>query len=225
MPPICAHQATWSDWWTSTMTNWVTTQNPSTQAAEILQRDEAERQHPNQHARMQHQIGGDDAGNRAAGADQRQLGARQQPGVGQAAGDPAQQIEHQELEVAHGVLDVVAEHPQEQHVGAEVEDIAMQEHVGEQRVALRHGQPVQWHRAPARRRPAPETARLGTSAKLAAIDAPLPGDLPAGNERVGGDEADRNPLKADRAQGVVVGERNEDHGLLPLPVRLEQDRF
>ena len=131
------------------------------------QGDEAERQHPNQHARMQHEIGGDHAGNRPAGADQRQLGGRQHAGVGKPAGDAAHQIEDQELDVAHGVLDVVAEHPQEQHVGGEVQDVAMQEHVGEERVALRHGERVV---RPARR-PAEDltwNSSVGTSAKLAA---------------------------------------------------------
>ena len=173
MPPICAHQATWSDWLTSTMKSCVATHTPSTQAAEILQRDEAEGQHPHQHARMQDQIGGDHAGHRAAGADQRQLGGRQHEGVREPAGDAAQQIEDQKLEVPHGVLDVVAEHPQEQHVGAEVEDVAVQEHVGEERLALGNGQRVQGPRAGP---PKISTwnSSLGMSAKLAAAVSPSP---------------------------------------------------
>ncbi len=41
----------------------------------------------------------------------------------QCAGDAAQQIENQEFDVAEGVFDVVAEHPQEQHVADQMENI------------------------------------------------------------------------------------------------------
>ena len=53
--------------------------------------------------------------------------------------DPAHQIEHDEAEMAHGVLDIVAEHPQEQHVAEEVDPAPVQEHVGDEGEALRHG--------------------------------------------------------------------------------------
>ena len=42
----------------------------------------------------------------------------------------------------HGVLDVVAEHPQEQHIGEQVDDVAVQELIGDQRQALRASAPV-----------------------------------------------------------------------------------
>ena len=38
----------------------------------------------------------------------------------------------------HGVFDIVAEHPQEGHVANQVDPSAMQEHVGDERQALRH---------------------------------------------------------------------------------------
>ena len=52
--------------------------------------------------------------------------------------DPAHQIEHDEAHMAHGVLDIVAEHPEEQHVAEQMDPAAVQEHVGDQREALRH---------------------------------------------------------------------------------------
>ena len=59
------------------------------------------------------------------------------PGVEQAGEDPARQIENEEPHVPHGVLDVVAEHPQEQHVADEMQNVAVEEHVGEQRQLAR----------------------------------------------------------------------------------------
>ena len=38
----------------------------------------------------------------------------------------------------HGVLDVVAEHPQEQHVADQVKDRSVQEDVGDERQPDRH---------------------------------------------------------------------------------------
>ena len=49
------------------------------------------------------------------------------------AATPAEQVEEHELHRAHGVLDVVAEDPQEQHVAAEVQQAAVHEHGGEDR--------------------------------------------------------------------------------------------
>ena len=68
---MCAHQATGPTCGITTMTIWMRIQIPSAKAGRDPQRDDLERQHPDAHARMQHQVGGDDAGNRAAGADQR----------------------------------------------------------------------------------------------------------------------------------------------------------
>ena len=48
-------------------------------------------------------------------------------------GDAAQQVEHEEAAVAHPVLDVVAEDPEVQHVAADVQQAAVQEHRGEHR--------------------------------------------------------------------------------------------
>ena len=103
------------------------------------QRNAAEGQHPDLHPRMQHQIGRDDAGDGARRADQRHLRGRRQrcrarrpPAIAQS------EIEEQEAEMAERVLDIVAEHPEEQHVAAEMEDVAVQEGIGDVGQVLRH---------------------------------------------------------------------------------------
>ena len=84
------------------------------------------------------------AGHGAARADERQLGGGLHHGLRQGGGDAAQQIERQILEVAHGVLDVVAEHPQEHHVRCQMDHVRVQEHVGEKRQRLRDGEGIEW---------------------------------------------------------------------------------
>ena len=45
----------------------------------------------------------------------------------------AQEVEGDEPQAAHGVLDVVAEDPEEEHVAAQVDDPAVHEHRAEER--------------------------------------------------------------------------------------------
>src|SRR5262245_5913263 len=103
-----------------------------------LDRNPPQREHPDLNVWVQDQIGGDDAGHRAAGADQRELRVRHDPGMDDRREDPAHQVEHDEAEMAHGILDIVAEHPKEQHVAEEMNPAAVQEHVGEKRETGRH---------------------------------------------------------------------------------------
>ena len=94
-----------------------------------------------------------------------------------------------------------------------MQNIAVQEHVGEERgpsgTANRVEDPcavppkiLTWN------------SSTGTSAKLAAAAGPVPVFCQRNTSGVGGDEPDRDPLEANRAQGVVVGKRDEDHGVL-----------
>ncbi len=53
------------------------------------------------------------------------------------AGDAAQEIEGEETQVPHRVLDIVAEHPEEQHVSDQMQPAAVQEHVGDERHLFR----------------------------------------------------------------------------------------
>ena len=126
--------------------------------------------------------------------------------------DPAHQIEHHEAHVPHGVLDVVAEHPQEQHVAEQMDPAAVQEHVADQGEALRHERAGGEHRA-----------LLGTAGHQLGRDDGERGSVlrierndPAGLEDrkdgdVEGDQRHRHILKADALQRVGVMEGYE-HG-------------
>ena len=56
----------------------------------------------------------------------------------EARGDAAQQEENDETQMSHGVLHIVAEHPEKQHVADEVKQGAVQEDVGDERQLHRH---------------------------------------------------------------------------------------
>ena len=88
-------------------------------------------EHPDFHARMQQQIGGDDAGNGTRCTDERRLGIGQDHAMQERSGGGAEKIEDQELDVPKRIFDIVAENPEEQHVAAEMEDVGMQESVGD----------------------------------------------------------------------------------------------
>ena len=68
-------------------------------------------------------------------------------GVGEheavAGGGRAQKIENEVAEVAERVLDVVGEHPQEDHVAGEVPEVAVEEGVGDERQPVGDGEEVQ----------------------------------------------------------------------------------
>ena len=224
IPPTCAHHALVGRRHAAIMMNCVTTQTPSTQAGRDAQRDEPERQHPHPHARMQDQIGGDHARRRrrwrrsAAACEAGSIHACARPPA-----TPHSEIEDEKLEMPHGVLDVVAEHPQEQHVGEQVQDVAVQEHVGDQRRAFGH-----WWKLIVAPAPAPPDTDAGNSsegmsAKLARSPlARQPQVCEHEDDHVGGDQADRDPLEADRRRGL-----SSDRGMKTTaryPSRLRSER-
>src|SRR5579864_9298203 len=84
-------------------------------------------------ARPEQEISGNDPGDGARGADQSRLRARIAQDEGQAGADAAGQIETEEAPATERLLDVIAEHEQEEHVAENVHEIAMHEHRGEQR--------------------------------------------------------------------------------------------
>ncbi|KKX90117.1 hypothetical protein UF38_00120, partial [Vibrio parahaemolyticus] len=94
-------------------------------------RDDVEGEAEDADARIEQQIGGEDAGNGAGGADQRGLRAGIDEEMHRSAEQAADQIEGEEADMAHGVLDIVGEDPKEQHVADEMHPAAMHEHVGE----------------------------------------------------------------------------------------------
>ncbi len=59
---------------------------------------------------------------RPARPDHRYLRGRFEEGLGQCGGDAAQQIERNEAHMTHGILDIVAEDPQVQHIADQVEN-------------------------------------------------------------------------------------------------------
>src|SRR5437588_1973824 len=84
-----------------------------------------EQLHPR--SRVQQQVGAEDPGDRAAGADRR-LG-RQRIGehMDEARDRAADEVENEERAVPHRILDVVREDPQAQHVAEEVRPASVQE--------------------------------------------------------------------------------------------------
>ncbi len=129
-------------------------------------------------------------------------------GVRQAGDHPARDVEQQEPDVPHRVLDVIAEHPQEQHVGADVHDIAVKEHVGQQRrprrqvlEADRQGRRAGCQRCGKQpgRHDAETCHRLHPHAR----------DLQQEDREVEDDQADCHVLEANSAQRIVVVDGHE----------------
>src|ERR1051326_1793523 len=96
------------------------------------QRNEAE-QAEHFGARPEQQIGRNDAGDRAGGADQFRGRGRIAQHESQAADDTTRQIKAEKAPVPQHLFDVVAEHEQEQHVAEHVHEVGMQEHRGDER--------------------------------------------------------------------------------------------
>ena len=126
----------------------------------------------------------------------------------QGPGRAASKVEHEELEVAERVLDVVAEHPQEQHVSDQVKDVEMEEHVGEERHPLWNGETVQ--------RPEGGAADVLDGDQLVGNDSEARDrvmvhapDLDQEQRDVHGDEQEGHILKRDRFERVVIVDRQE----------------
>ena len=119
------------------------------------------------------------------------VAVRHDPRVKQAGEHAASQIEEEEAHVPHGVLDIVAEHPKEQHVAEQMKDVGVEEHVGEQRRRLADVEAV--HRHPvlrrqevaaeqlARRYPEARHRGLAEAAHLHEVDEHVDGDEPHGD--------------------------------------------
>ena len=109
--------------------------DPNHQRGRDHQGDEEEErnQHLHDRAGEEQEIGAQHAGDRATGADHRDEVAAIDPDVrgrGEIAAEP---IEEREAPAAQAVLNVIAEHPEEQHVPDEVEPAAVEEHRGQRR--------------------------------------------------------------------------------------------
>jgi len=83
--------------------------------------------------RKHHQIGAERPGDRSGRADERNRGVRVGEHLGVHGDDAGGQVEQDERDPSHAVLDVVSEHPQVQHVAGDVQESPVKEHRGEDR--------------------------------------------------------------------------------------------
>src|SRR5581483_1339061 len=99
------------------------------------QEDDRPQEHERPHLRAaeDHKVGAQDAGDGAAGADARDPRGGINRYLRQPGDEAAHQVEDQIADVAEGVLDVVPEHPEIDHVRRNVQEAPVQEHRGEER--------------------------------------------------------------------------------------------
>ena len=112
--------------------------------------------------------------------------------MNQRRGDAADQIEDEEADVPHRVLDVVAEDPQEQHVAAEVQPAAVQEHRGDQGQLGGHDRELRRQRALARHH-----RRNGAQGIDDSIPRRAETELPKEGENASADQRHRNEGETD----------------------------
>jgi hypothetical protein len=172
------------------------------------QRDDAE-QDRDLGAGTQHDIGHDQAGDRARGANQLDPGMQVVGDEDKPADDAAKKIESEIAPAAERPFDVVAEHPQEHHVAEEVRNIRVEELVGEDRRERRHP-PACLHVAGESRRREAES-----------IDHPVEREL-AGprfieeHGQIDRDQTPRHHRLHRRGEGIVVVDRNDHQGFVPV---------
>ncbi|MNV85256.1 hypothetical protein D3C71_1791940 [compost metagenome] len=87
---------------------------------------------------MQQKIGGNHAGNRTRGPDQRAFRLRRNEAMQGGSRCGAEKIEDQEAEMAERIFDIIAEDPEEKHVGGEMPEIDMQKGVGQEGHVFRY---------------------------------------------------------------------------------------
>jgi hypothetical protein len=83
--------------------------------------------------RIDHHIGGQHARDRARRAHHRDIGGRIEPGLAERRGNSGGNVKDEKAPMAHGVFDIISEHPEVEHVAAEMHQPAMQEHRRHQR--------------------------------------------------------------------------------------------
>ena len=101
--------------------------------------EEVQEQRQHARGRQEDEVGAENAGDRAARPEVRdgRVGIRARPegddGLSRGRGDPGQQVEAEEADRPHRVLDVVAEDPEEEHVPDDVQPASVHEHRGQPR--------------------------------------------------------------------------------------------
>lgn len=103
------------------------TQNDESRDGEKEDYDEGK--HPR--SRIKDDIRTHDAGNGAAGAESGNGGVEIEDDVAQVRANSANEIEEKIGEMAEVILNVVAEDPEEEHVSADMEKAAVEEHAGQ----------------------------------------------------------------------------------------------
>src|SRR5439155_6271494 len=105
----------------------------------LAEEDEEEEQEAGQHlcAREEHEVRAEDGSDRTARADvgdarvARVRELERDVGLNSGRDQPADQVPEQEADSSEGVLDVVPEDPEEEHVPADVQPASVHEHRGE----------------------------------------------------------------------------------------------
>src|SRR6185437_8587815 len=98
-----------------------------------LEEDDEEEEHPDAHLRVEQQIRTHDPGNRPRRAHRRHWRRRIEGDVRGRRDQAADEVEREKAPRPHRVLDVVAEHPEEERVANDVHPAAVQEHGGQRR--------------------------------------------------------------------------------------------
>lgn len=174
-------------------------------------RDAHEQQHPDPRLGIEQQIGGEHARDRSGGADERCGRGGRHHRVQQRRGDPAQDVEDQEPGIAESILDIVSEHPEERHVGDEMQPPAMQELVGDER--QRFGD-----RAARRRAEMDELVRDDAEARRHRPQRLVAGEGAGHQEdhHIGEDDRPGHELEADDLVRRVVMDGHEHQRFSPL---------
>ena len=101
-------------------------------------RDHPEHQDADLVARVLDQVGAEHAGDRARRAERRDDRVGVEQNVGGRGGEPADEVEDGELDVAEQVLDLIAEDPEVEHVARDVHQRPVHEHRRQERELDRH---------------------------------------------------------------------------------------
>ena len=131
--------------------------------------------------------------------------------LGQGRGNATKHIENRETDMPHGVLDIVPEDPEIEHVADEVHPAAVKEHGGDHREFRRHGAGLGDHYPAAEKRRRNEAEGEDGAFRFRREK----GLLPQEYEAAGDDQADRYD-RLERRRIVVVKRYHERLGL-PCP--------
>ncbi len=140
--------------------------------------------------------------------------------MGKGPGDAAQQVKQHKGKIAEGILDIVGEDPEEQHVGNQVQPAGVEEHVGEEGQGFGDGA-VGNVLGKGSGEIGGHNAKTGGNARQHGVR--LEGAGHEEDDDVAHDDGERHELKADDLQGRVVVERNEHYRVFPGTHRMSPE--